>query len=239
MNNGQSAAKQLRRYMFTQLDSYPDYEIYSEGYVVSPRGKVLKVIKDRAGYCFVTMKDSEGVYKKVRLHRIVAKAFIENQNDLPEVNHKDGDKSNNSVANLEWVTSKQNKKHAWANNLYKNKTENHYAAVLTNTEVRKICEMLENGVSNTDIANHFDIDKSIVAHIKAGDTWKEISCDYSFRRIKKPRKNIEDVHMLCKYLSEGLDHNSIKLKLPMFSTKDISRVLNKKIHKQISDLYFS
>ena len=224
--------------MFTQLSEYPNYRIYEEGYVISPNGKRLKVYRDKAGYCFVTMKNTEGVYKKVRLHRIVACAFISNPDNLPEVNHKDGDKANNAFINLEWVTSKQNKDHGWNMGLYRNKTQNHYAAVLTDLQVHDICVLLQLNISNSVIADKYNVDKSIIAHIKAGDTWKDISRMYSINRITKPRKSKEDIHSVCKCLSEGLSFEFILEKFPTFSRKDIYRIKNKQTYKTISELYF-
>jgi hypothetical protein len=51
------------------------------------------------------------------VHRLAAKTFIDNPDNLPEVNHKDGDKLNNSMSNLEWITSSGNKIHAYKNGL--------------------------------------------------------------------------------------------------------------------------
>ncbi len=72
--------------------------------------------KEKSGYLVVNLaKDDRG--KWVRVHRLVAQAFLENPLNLLEVNHKDGNKLNNNVDNLEWVTHAQNCIHAWQNGL--------------------------------------------------------------------------------------------------------------------------
>ena len=62
-------------------------------------------------YRFVCLR-KDGVNKNHSVHRLVAEAFIPNPNNLPEVNHKDGNKQNNCVDNLEWCTRSENLKHA-------------------------------------------------------------------------------------------------------------------------------
>lgn len=67
---------------------------------------------NRRGYFFVCAKEN-GRRKNLTIHRLVAEAFIPNPENKPEVNHIDGNPHNNHVSNLEWVTSSENRKHAY------------------------------------------------------------------------------------------------------------------------------
>ena len=71
----------------------------------------------KKGYLRVDLYDADGRRKHKKVHRLVANAFIPNPDGKPQVNHKDGNKKNNSVTNLEWVTDKENKDHR--KNVYK------------------------------------------------------------------------------------------------------------------------
>lgn len=83
------------------------YLISNEGVVFNQlTGKPLKSVIGTNGYCHVTL--CYGVKEDVSIHRLVAQAFIPNPDNLPEVNHKDENKANNSVDNLEWCTCKYN-----------------------------------------------------------------------------------------------------------------------------------
>lgn len=80
--------------------------------------KILKFGKDPKGY-YRTSLALNGVNTTVKIHRIVAQAFIPNPNKLPQVNHIDGNKENNRVDNLEWCDNQENQDHAWKNGLRK------------------------------------------------------------------------------------------------------------------------
>ena len=88
------------------------YQITSWGRVWSvDKQKFLKLEVHHKGYLRVDLFDDSGKRKHYKVHRLVATAFIPNPKDKPQVNHKDGNKQNNSFTNLEWVTDAENKKH--------------------------------------------------------------------------------------------------------------------------------
>ena len=79
--------------------------------------KILKQCLSRKnGYLSVSLSKN-GKTKSYRVHRLVAEHFIPNSNKLFQVNHIDGNKQNNHINNLEWITCKENIHHAWNNNL--------------------------------------------------------------------------------------------------------------------------
>ena len=98
------------------------YTIYEDGSVVGPSGKKLKPVKNNCGYGRITLC-YEGRRDLVFVHRLVAEAFLVNPAGKPFVNHKDGNKLNNHVENLEWCTCQENIQHAWDTGLNKSNAD--------------------------------------------------------------------------------------------------------------------
>lgn len=104
------------------------YEVSNTGKVRSLNYKrtgttrEMKPAPDQKGY-MKTVLLFDRKYKPVKIHRLVAEAFIENPDNLPQVNHKDGNKGNNSVANLEWTSNYDNAHHAMEHGLFQNSLE--------------------------------------------------------------------------------------------------------------------
>lgn len=95
------------------IKMFPEYSIDTDGIVYSKRGKPLKYSINHNGYCIVNLY-VEGRRIGFSVHTLVAKQFIENFDiKRTQVNHKDGNKQNNCVENLEWVTPKENTRHSY------------------------------------------------------------------------------------------------------------------------------
>lgn len=161
-----------------QYDNY--YCVSTAGTVVSPSyvdraGKLrkMKVLKPQVrgkGYLCVGLLKC-GVQTRVSVHRLVAETFIPNPHNKPEVNHIDGDKTNNCVNNLEWVTTSENAIHAFETGLREPKDqvgEKNTMAKLTKENVlsiRKSTKKVET------LANKFGVSKSAIYKIKQGKRW--------------------------------------------------------------------
>lgn len=92
------------------------YEISSEGrlksYKRNSSGKMLKLTNQNGDYLRVVLQGVGKQRKSISIHRLVAEHFIPNPDNLPEVNHIDGNKQNNSVGNLEWCSREYNAMHS-------------------------------------------------------------------------------------------------------------------------------
>ena len=116
------------------IDDVPNLKVSNFGRVIS-NGKLLQGEKCKNGY--IRFHLSRNKWKTHLLaHRLVAEAFIPNPLNLPEVNHKDGDKSNNHVENLEWCTKGENMIHAYKMGLRNARGENNPASKLTESQIR-------------------------------------------------------------------------------------------------------
>lgn len=96
---------------FGQVRSVDRVVVGVDGKTYHYKGRILKQAKTSDGYKTVQLFKDNGL-KTFKVHRMIALTFIPNPNNKPEVNHIDGNKSNNHISNLEWVTRSENLKHA-------------------------------------------------------------------------------------------------------------------------------
>lgn len=167
----------------TELWQYVDG--FDEQYKVSNFGRVLNV-KNNAilkqstnykGYKVVSLL-KDGKSKQKRVHRIVAKAFIgeTDKKGANQINHKDGNKSNNHISNLEWCTPKENINHAIQTGLWNyEKGENK----LNEEKVKEIRRLHSEGMTYEKIAQQFNINKSTARRAGNGTTWSWVNYENS------------------------------------------------------------
>lgn len=102
-----------------QIEGFPNHYILPDGRVYRKSNNYFMVQKKtNAGYFFVELNHKK-INKKLTIHRLLAKYYIGNPSNFPVVHHKDGNKENNSVSNLEWTTQSLNIKHAFDTGLMK------------------------------------------------------------------------------------------------------------------------
>lgn len=153
------------------------FEISNNGDVFSKRsGKILNPQINQSGYLrFVTTINGEKI--NFGIHRAVACTFIPNPENLPEVNHIDGEKLNNHFSNLEWVTNQENQIHAVNHDLKQCFGEDNPAAKLTEKDILYI---RDNYIPNSKefgqraLARQFNVSKTCIRDIILNKYWKNI-----------------------------------------------------------------
>lgn len=152
------------------------YSVDTNGIIVNETtGQILKG-RIHNGYHLVCINQ-----KYHPVHRFVAMAFIKRDKNRNFVNHKDGNKSNNHVDNLEWCTHQENMNHAKDTGLWVAKIGVEHGMCKTDEqEVRKVCELLEVGKDWSYIKHLVDMSRTTYLNIRRRSTWKHISCDYKF-----------------------------------------------------------
>lgn len=155
-----------------ELTRYPGYYVTPRGDVYSTSGRRLTKLRPGTkpgGYKFVGLTDANRNRKYEMTHRLVANTFIPNPYALPEVNHINGDKSDNSVKNLEWCTRSENARHAVAHGLMA--VGPGIKSNLTDSDIASIRN--EEG-RYRDIGARFGVSAQTVCNIKRGYTGGEL-----------------------------------------------------------------
>lgn len=151
------------------------YKIYSDGRVENTKtGKFLKHQGNGFGYLKVTLTISGKPIQRY-VHRLVAEAYcIKTDYTKNQVNHKDGNKSNNSYLNLEWVTNSENQIHAHENGLKRNGNQL-WNGKFSEDDIRKIFELKSSGEKQYNIAKIMNTMPSTISDILNGKRYKHIT----------------------------------------------------------------
>lgn len=150
--------------MIIDIPGHPGFRASDNGDIIGKRGNVLVGHIDRCGYREVLLSEN-GVTKNYLSHRLILSAFdpIENM-DMFDVNHKNGNKQDNRLENLEWCTRSENVSHSYRHGLQTH-VGNRYGSfrVLTNEDIDTIRRLHERGCIDKTIADEIGCSRELVS----------------------------------------------------------------------------
>lgn len=191
-NPQQSFCSDTAMYQCKEFELNNNYLIYSDGRVYSKYvNRFMSTPIDNSRYRRVNFKIPSLNKRAVKylVHRLVAQAFIPNPLNLGYVNHIDGDKLNNDVSNLEWVTASENQKHAYRIGLKSSVGVKNSRSILNEEQVLAIHDRMLLGESTPNISKDLGLSLNMLEKIRAHITWKHILGDL-------PRPPKSDTHTL-------------------------------------------
>jgi len=157
--------------LWRNIDGYKGiYQVSSLGRIRSfkyNQPRLLKSSKNRYGYYYVNLCDN-GIYKSSMIHRLVAIHFLGKSKLV--VNHKNGNKLNNTVENLEWITAKENSLHARDTGLLC-KGEKNGNSKLREIDIRLIRYKYKNGKKISSLCREFGVCREVISKVIKNINW--------------------------------------------------------------------
>ena len=203
-------------YFYLEFPLNNNYLVSEDGKIYNKNNKTLTYGYNHQGYRRAKIP-IDCVVKALLVHRVVAMTYLPNPDNLPEVNHIDGNKANNHVNNLEWVTRHDNQKHAFKLGLNSNKGVKNGKARVTPEIAVNLYYKLLNGYSPKQLSIDTGYSVDLLSKIKAKKTW----CEYLKDLPDCPRLSMEDSKkttteiqwQIIQMKSEGLTSKEIASKL--------------------------
>ncbi len=224
----------------------------TESILVTEHGEVYRVKDgepiaiaqhvDKIGYPKVQLV-VKGKRKTVMVHRLLAQTFLDNPDNKETVNHKDSNRSNNNISNLEWNTYSENNKHAYDHGLQVKKIgEQVHNSSLTNEQALEMYNKMLSGSTARELSNEFGLDVSVLTQLGRKASYRELTKDLPDVEIRRVSFKVDDelAEIICKMLQGGNTSMNILLYLHKYDglkihhIKDIKR---KKTFTHISCKY--
>ena len=141
--------------------------------------RIMAINLDKDGYQVVHLS-KDGRCKLCKVHRLVLSSFDRQYCDL-QVNHVDGNKENNNLKNLEWVTISENIKHAYKTGLKSQLGSKNNQSKLIEEEVLEIIELFKTtDLNNREIGDRYSVNDETIRNIRKGRTWTHLTKNFKF-----------------------------------------------------------
>lgn len=214
--------------IFIKLNTTLYPEIPNDRYFISNKGRIVDtVLKDFKTITTLDPSIYESPYGTVNIinksylvHRLMMASFEPLEVSAMKklcVDHIDGDKLNNNLNNLRWVTTQENAIYARDNGLiHPRYGEDHPCCTITEKTCRCICSLLESGkYRQKEISSICNVKLSIVQDISKKKSWKHISCDYDFSNNSIRKSTIlsfEEIHKVCKFYEDNQKDEGVSIR---------------------------
>jgi len=236
MNNIPTNDKEL----WKPIKGYPKYYISNQGRIWSEHTKqfIRPHLRNKKedSYLKVGLTNEEGP-KTLVYHRLLAEAFIPNPENKCCVNHKDGNKLNNNLDNLEWVTYSENSIHAVETGLSPIGSDR-TTAILSDDDILEIAEELKKGKrSFSSIARDYNVDSSTIRHIYNKRNWSHLLKDIDFNNSMQNFEQLDkqDVYEIAEtFLKTGMSNKEIAKRYGVSDTT-IGRIRRREIHTDVTN----
>lgn len=193
-----------------QIPEYNNrYSITTDGKIYSHLSNRFLVQRlDKDGYPRATLMKSEGEQVTRHVHRLVALTYLNNPDNMPHVNHIDGNKENNHFSNLEWCTCQYNRLHAVDNGLVQNVKKH------SDELAHKVISYIMDGWRRKDVATSLGLTISEVGVICKSRQYEGIREEYDWenRPSKQRTLSTEKVVEVCMMLEQGCSYQDISSK---------------------------
>lgn len=211
-----------------------NYAIYKTGKIRNMKsGKVLSTHISTNGRRMVTLTiNNKSCHRTV--YRLLAEAFIPNPDNLPQIDHINGNKLDDRLENLEWVTGEENLRRAKEMGLLSYKGDDSPVAVLSNTKVEDICSKLEEGYTVKELAEEYGVGRTTISDIKNGKIWTHISEKYNIKRQPKSNLAEEDVIQIWYKIQDGEPLKKIANEFNV-STGVVHRIMTKERWSRVTN----
>ena len=190
--------KNLKGEIWKTIDGFSKYQVSSYGRVrciKRSRGShyreweypiILKQKLCKKGYCVIGIVGDNGKKKSRRVHRLVGSCFIKNPNNLPQINHINGDKELNTIENLEWISNTENMRHSYKIGLRveSSKGEKNGRSLLKEEDIIYIYNNPDRK-NIAELAKKYDVDKSTITSIYSGKNWGYLTKNLKMNKISK------------------------------------------------------
>lgn len=210
------------------------YIMYEDSTVINTNtGKEVKSWVNSHGRYEICLFEKGKKYYR-RIARLKAELFIPNPNNYPEVDHINGNRLDDRISNLEWVTSEVNLQRAKDLGIQSWYGEDSPVSILTESDVHEICKQLELGVSGKDISEEYNISRTNVSDIKNGKIWTHISNQYNLTKKSKCALTEEDVVEICFMIKDGMKQSEIA-KIFNVGSDTIGKIKRKERWTQVTE----